>query len=85
MAFHITGLPSEKFAKLFDLTEADLAAQGGLRRAAKGGEPCRISLTDAKAGDDLILVNYEHLAVDSPYRMRFAVFVRRDEKHFAQH
>lgn len=82
MAFHIMGLPSDRFAPLFDLTDADLAAQGGSRRTAKGGEQCRISLTDAKAGDDLILVNLEHLAVDSPYRMRFAVFVRRGEKHF---
>jgi hypothetical protein len=82
MAFRITGLPTETFAPLFDLTDAELAAQGGVRRAALGREPCRISLTDAVPGDELILVNYEHLPVDSPYRMRFAVFVRRGEKRF---
>ena len=41
------------------------------------GYPCRISLTDSRPGDELILLNYEHLPVDSPYRMRFAIFIRR--------
>lgn len=82
MAFRITGLPAETFAPLFELSDEDLIAQGGRRSSAKGGEPCRISLTDAAPGDELILVNHEHLPVDSPYRMRFAVYVRRGETHF---
>jgi hypothetical protein len=40
------------------------------------------SLTDAKPGEEVILVNYEHHAVASPYRMRFAIYVRKDEKTF---
>ena len=52
------------------------------RATRDGPRPCRISLTDAKPGDELILVNYEHHAVASPYRMRFAVYVRRDEQTF---
>jgi Protein of unknown function (DUF1203) len=43
------------------------------------GYPCRVGLTDSKPGDELILVNYEHLPVDSPYRMRFAIFVRKGD------
>ena len=46
------------------------------------GYPCRVSLTDAAPGDELILVNYEHHAVASPYRMRFAIFVRKGEETF---
>ena len=75
MSFRITGLPAERFAHLFALSDQELAAQGAVRRIADGrmpGYPCRVSLTDSQAGDDLILVNYEHHGVDSPYRMRFA-------------
>ena len=73
MSFRIIGLPAEKFDHLFGLSDADLAAHGAVRRKADGEYPCRISLTDSKPGDELILTNYEHHAVDSPYRMRFAI------------
>ena len=46
------------------------------------GYPCRVSLTDSKPGDELLLVNYEHLPVDSPYRMRFAIFVRKGDETY---
>jgi Protein of unknown function (DUF1203) len=82
MHFRIRGLPAEQFAPLFALSDEELAARGAVRRIADGPRPCRISLTDAKPGDELILVNYEHHAVDSPYRMRFAVFVREGEQTF---
>ena len=85
MHFRIRGLPAEKFAALFALSDAELAAQGAVRRIADGrepGYPCRISLTDSKPGDELILANYEHHPVASPYRMRFAIFVRKGEETF---
>ena len=85
MSFRITGLPAEDFAPLFELSDAELAARGAVRRIADGrspGYPCRISLTDSEAGDELLLVNYEHHPVDSPYRMRFAVYVRRGEETY---
>jgi Protein of unknown function (DUF1203) len=85
MSFRITGLPAKDFAPLFALTDAELAARGAVRRIADGrnpGYPCRISLTDSHAGDELLLVNYEHHPVDSPYRMRFAVYVRRGEETY---
>jgi len=85
MSFRITGLPAEAFAELFSLSDSALAARGAVRRIAddrKPGYPCRISLTDACPGDELLLVNYEHHPVVSPYRMRFAVFVRRGEETY---
>jgi hypothetical protein len=85
MHFRIRGLPAEQFAPLFALSEAALAEHGAVRRIADArdlGYPCRVSLTDSKAGDELILVNYEHHAVASPYRMRFAIYVRRGEETF---
>ena len=85
MSFRISGLPAERFAHLFALSDDELAAQGAVRRIADGrtpGYPCRVSLTDSQEGDELILVNYEHHAVDSPYRMRFAIFVREGEETY---
>jgi hypothetical protein len=85
MHFRIHGLPAEQFAPLFALSDDQLAARGAVRRIADArqpGYPCRISLTDSKPGDELILVNYEHHAVASPYRMRFAIYVRKGEETF---
>ena len=82
MSFRITGLPADKFEHLFALSDAELARQGAVRRTAdarRPGYPCRVSLEDSRPGDELLLINYEHLPVDSPYRMRFAVYVRRGD------
>jgi len=53
-----------------------------VRRIADGNYPCRVSLTDSQPGEELVLVNYEHHSVDSPYRMRFAIFVRKGEQTY---
>jgi len=79
MSFRIKGLPADRFEHLFAMSDAELAQYGAVRQVAddrRPGYPCRVSLTDSNPGDELILVNYEHLPVDSPYRMRFAIFVR---------
>jgi Protein of unknown function (DUF1203) len=85
MSFRIRGLPAENFQHLFDLSDSELAEQGAVRQTADArnpGYPCRVSLTDSKPGDELILTNYEHLDVDSPYRMRFAIYVRKGEETY---
>lgn len=85
MSFRITGLPAEDFAHLFALSDEELAARGAMRRSADArtpGYPCRVSLTDSRPGDELLLVNYEHHPVSSPYRMRFAVYVRKGEETY---
>ncbi len=85
MTFRITGLPAEKFNYLFELSDEELAIQGVVRKIADArnpGYPCRISLTDSHEGDKLLLVNYEHHPVDSPYRMRFAIYVRKGEETY---
>ena len=83
--FRIRGLPAEPFESLFAMPDWALEKQGAVRRIADArepGYPCRISLTDSKPGDELILTNYEHHAVASPYRMRFAIYVRKGEQTF---
>jgi len=85
MSFRITGLPAEDFTHLFALSDEELAARGAVRRSADArtpGYPCRVSLTDSRPGDELLLVNYEHHPVSSPYRMRFAVYVRKGEETY---
>lgn len=85
MSYRISGLPADKFAPLFQMSDAELATLGARRQIADDrtpGYPCRISLTDSRKGDELLLVNYEHHAVASPYRMRFAVFVRQGEEQY---
>ena len=85
MSFRITSLPEGKFKHLFELSDQQLAAHGAVRRIAdarRPGYPCRISLTDSNEGDELLLVNYEHHPVDSPYCMRFAIYIRRGEQTY---
>lgn len=85
MNFRILGLPAEPFIPLFGLSDQELVTRGAVRQIADArdpGYPCRISLTDSHVGDELLLVNYEHHAVASPYRMRFAVFVRPGEETY---
>lgn len=81
MSFRITGLATGTFDELFGLSDAELAARGAVRRIAdeKPGFPCRISLTDAEPGTEVILTHYEHQPVDSPFRASHAIYVRRGE------
>lgn len=81
MSFRITGLPVQRFAHLFGLPEAELARHRALRRTCdeKPGFPCRVSLEDAEPGETVLLLNYEHLPVDSPYRSSHAIYVRERE------
>lgn len=82
MGFQVSGLDYAEFAPLFALTDAELAARNIVRRVAdtKPGFPCRVSLEDAEPGETLLLLNYEHLAVASPYRARHAIYVRHNAR-----
>lgn len=77
MSFQIQPLPAAPFAHLFGLPDAELAVRHIKRVTADAhpGYPCRISLRDARPGETLLLLNYEHLAADSPYRARHAIYV----------
>jgi hypothetical protein len=78
MPFRVSPLDIESFEPLFGLPDADLAAAGAVRMQVdiKPGFPCRLTLEDAEVGESVLLVNYEHLPVSSPYRSSHAVFVR---------
>lgn len=78
-AFRLVGLPADPFLSLFELDDAALAARDIRRVVADEdfGFPCRVSLADAAAGDELLLLPHEHLPARSPYRASGPIFVRR--------
>ena len=80
MDFRISGLDRDQFAPLFGLSDVQLSERGIVRRVAdrQPGFPCRVSLQDAEPGETLLLLNYEHLAVASPYRASHAIYVREN-------
>lgn len=82
----ISGVDPQPFVSLYGLDEAALAEQGAIRVAVtdKPGAPCRITLEDADPGETVLLVNHEHLPVDTPYRSRHAIYVREGAREAAR-
>lgn len=80
MTYIIRGLDPDSFAPLFDLDDDALAALCARRVTATAdhGFPCRISLANARAGEQLILLHHISHDVATPYRSAYAIFVRRD-------
>lgn len=80
MTFQIHALPKTSFEDLFDLADAELQKRGVLRVTADSepGYPCRVSLQDAKVGEELILLNYQHLEGNTPYAASHAIYVRKN-------
>ncbi len=78
MTYAITGLDPEPFAPLFAMNDAKLAAHNARRVTATAdrGFPCRVSLCDARAGEELILLHHVSHAVATPYRSAYAIYVR---------
>lgn len=78
--FQLSGIDPQPLRPLFELDEAALAAHGAIRCIASSetGFPCRISLRDAAAGEELLLLPYWHQPAASPYRASGPVFIRRD-------
>ncbi len=77
-SFRLVGLPTDRFAALFDLSPDALEALGARRvtATAKPGFPCRIGLEDAEPGDELLLLPFEHQPEHSPYRAFGPIFVK---------
>jgi hypothetical protein len=78
MTYSIHGLDPAPFAPLFALDDAELAARGAMRvtAGASRGFPCRLSLEDARAGEELILLQHVSHDVQTPYRSAYAIYVR---------
>ena len=80
-SYQLVGLPPDEFEPLFLLTDADLKGRGIARHTADSypGYPCRISLEDAREGEELLLLPFEHHRTESPYRAAGPIYVRRGQ------
>ena len=80
MTYSICGLAPASFTSLFSLSDAELAACGAVRVTASAdrGFPCRVSLEDAHAGEQLILLHHTSHDVATPYRSSYAIYVREN-------
>jgi hypothetical protein len=79
MDYRITGLPADQFAELQRATDDELRRRGVERRIVDepNSAPCRISLQDAEVGHEVLLLNFRHQAVASPYAASGPIFIRR--------
>jgi hypothetical protein len=84
MDFRIRGLDPKPFQRFFEMSEAELARHRARRRRVDSlpGAPCRIALADAPVDSEVLLLNYEHLPVDSPYRASHAIYVSTAREAF---
>jgi hypothetical protein len=82
MDFRIRGLPASEFDHLAGASDERLQALGVKRVhiTEPHGAPDRVSLRDAEPGETALLLNYEHLAVETPYRSRHAIYVIEGEQ-----
>ena len=78
MGFQISALNIDKFSHLFGQDRETLAKQGVQRVVVDNqpGFPCRVSLRDAEVGEKVLLMNYEHQPLPTPFRSSHAIFVR---------
>lgn len=80
MNYQISPLQLSEFQHLINADDAVLAQEGVIRLKAdvKPGYPCRISLQDAEPGESVLLLNYEHQSVATPYRSSHAIIIREN-------
>lgn len=78
MDFQISALDIDEFSHLFGQNRETLSKQGVHRIIVDNnpGYPCRVSLQDAKVGESVLLMNYEHQPTLTPFRSSHAIYVR---------
>jgi hypothetical protein len=80
MSFQFHALPADQFSSLFKFSDDELANIRARRMTVKSasGYPCRVSLKEANIGEAVMLLNFEHQPVSSPYKSSHAIFVRKN-------
>lgn len=78
MTFRILALDPAAGAQFATLDDAGVRAAGARRLTCREspGMPCRVSLQDAVHGEPVLLLNYCHLDVDTPYRATGPIYIR---------
>jgi hypothetical protein len=76
MSFQIQGISPQPFLHLYGQPEAVLSQHGAVRvRADDSGYPDRVELREARIGEHLLLVNYQHQPAATPYQSAHAIYV----------
>jgi hypothetical protein len=78
-SFQLVGLDPGQFEHLFDLSDSELKARNvrRVRADADFGFPCRICLEDARPGNELLLLPFQHQQAASPYQASGPIYVRK--------
>lgn len=78
MSFRFHALGYEQFTVYFAMSPQELRRHRAVLQIAdkKPGFPCRVSLEDANIGERVLLLHFEHLPVESPFRASHAIYVR---------
>lgn len=86
MSFVFSGLSVADFQPLFTLSDESLLERQAFRYRVDAcpGFPCRITLDDARPGETVLLLNFEHQPAATPYRSGHAIFVRESARQAAR-
>ena len=77
--FQCRSLEDKEFTDLFQLADSELEKMGAIRMIVDSdpGYPCRVSLEDARIGEEVLLLPYQHHRTNSPYQASGPIFVRK--------
>ncbi len=80
MNYRISGLPIENFSDVLNASDEILHSRGIVIQTANEANafPCRITLEDAAVGEEMLLLNYDHLIANSPYASGGPIYIRRN-------
>ena len=79
-SFQIQPLSRETFEHLFERSQEELRNDGVevFKVDTYPGYPCRVSLADAPVDSEVLLLNFDHLPMETPFRSKGPIFVQRD-------
>lgn len=78
--FQMKAIDQSAVNHFFALSDEQLEAIDAVRMTVDQelSYPCRVSLQDAKPGEEVILFSFDHLDEKSPFKAKSPVFVRKD-------
>jgi len=80
--FAVRSLRYSDFSKYFALSNTDLKKHGAYTFIADESPcyPCRVSLEDARIGENVLAISFAHHLASSPYRSSGPIFIRENAK-----
>lgn len=86
MTYVVRGLDPTPFRSLFGMADEELAERGIVRMTVDSAAfPCRVSLTDRRLGESVLLLNHVSHDIANPYRASHAIFVTESDEEAAEY